>query len=51
MGSGKMQWAPYAGWAKASDGVVSGDGASAATLDGPQQGFPLLENFAIRKKP
>jgi hypothetical protein len=40
-------YAPYAGWAKMSDGVVSADGMSVATVDG--QGFIFLENFAIRK--
>lgn len=39
-------YAPYAGWAKASDGVVSADGTSVATVDG--QGFIFLETFAIR---
>jgi hypothetical protein len=42
-------YAPYAGWAKMSDGVVSADGASVSTVDG--QGFIFLENFAIRKAP
>ncbi len=41
-------YAPYAGWAKMSDGVVSTDGKSVATVAG--QGFILLENFAIRLK-
>jgi len=41
-------YAPYAGWAKASDGTVSPDGASVSTVDG--QGFIDLENFAIRLK-
>ncbi len=41
-------YAPYAGWAKMSDGVVSADGTSVSTVDG--QGFILLENFAIRLK-
>jgi hypothetical protein len=40
-------YAPYAGWAKASDGVVSTDGKSVATVDG--QGLTFLETFAIRK--
>jgi hypothetical protein len=40
-------WAPYAGWAKASGGTVSADGHSVTTTDG----FPVLENFAIRKAP
>jgi hypothetical protein len=44
-------YAPYAGWAKMSDGVVSADGASVSTADGPQGGFTFLENFAIRKAP
>jgi hypothetical protein len=41
-------YAPYAGWAKMSDGAVSSDGKSVATVDG--QGFVDLENFAIRLK-
>lgn len=41
-------YAPYAGWALMSDGVVSADGKTAETADG--QGFTLLENFAIRLK-
>jgi len=44
-------YAPYAGWAKMSDGVVSADGASVSTADGPQGGFTFLENFAVRKAP
>lgn len=43
-----QEFAPYAGWAKASDGVVSPDGATIATTD---SGFIYLDNFAIRKKP
>jgi hypothetical protein len=42
-------YAPYAGWAKMSDGVVSADGRSVTTVDG--QGFNFLETFAIRKAP
>jgi hypothetical protein len=41
-------YAPYGGWAKMSDGAVSADGTSVATVAG--QGFILLENFAIRLK-
>ena len=40
-------YAPYAGWAKMSDGVVSSDGTSVSTTSG--QGFIFLESFAIRK--
>ena len=40
-------YAPYAGWAKASDGVVSADGKSVSTASG--QGLIFLESFAIRK--
>jgi hypothetical protein len=40
-------YAPYAGWAKMSDGVVSTDAKSVSTVDGG--GFIFLENFAIRK--
>jgi hypothetical protein len=38
-------YAPYAGWAKTSDGTVSADGMSVTTT----AGFLFLENFAIRK--
>jgi len=41
-------YAPYAGWAKMSDGAVSADGKSVTTAAG--QGFITLENFAIRLK-
>jgi hypothetical protein len=44
-----QEYAPYAGWAKASDGVVSGDGQTVSTVDGG--GFIYLDNFAVRKKP
>lgn len=44
-----QEFAPYAGWAKASDGAVSADGATISTADGG--GFIYLDNFAIRKKP
>jgi hypothetical protein len=40
-------YAPYAGWAKMSDGVVSADASSVSTVDGG--GFIYLESFAIRK--
>jgi hypothetical protein len=40
-------YAPYAGWAKTSDGVVNADG-TVSTVAG--QGFLDLENFAIRLK-
>ena len=36
-------YAPYAGWAKISDGVVATDGMSVTTVAG--QGFGFLENF------
>lgn len=44
-----QQYAPYAGWAKASDGAVSADGKTIVTADG--QGMDYLDVFAIRKKP
>ena len=44
---GLPEYAPYGGWAKASDGVVSDDGKTASTVDGG--GFIYLDNFAIRK--
>ena len=42
------QWAPYGGWAKVSDGIVSLDGAFIATGD---QGLPVLGVIGIRRKP
>jgi hypothetical protein len=42
-------YAPYAGWAKMSDGTVSADGATVSTSAG--QGFIYLDTFAIRKAP
>lgn len=44
-----QSYAPYAGWAKASDGVVSADGATVSTSDGG--GFVYLDTFGVRKKP
>lgn len=44
-----QEHAPYAGWAKASEGAVSADGNTVSTADGG--GFVYLESFAIRKKP
>jgi hypothetical protein len=41
-------YAPYGGWAKMSDGAVSADGKSVATV--ASGGFVYLENFAIRLK-
>lgn len=40
-------YAPYGGWAKASDGVVTADGTRVETT----QGFAMLQNFAVRLKP
>jgi hypothetical protein len=37
--------APYSGWTRTSDGVVSPDGTHVTTT----QGFLFLESFAIRK--
>ena len=42
-------YAPYGGWAKASDGAVSDDGASVVTADGA--GFTYLQTFGVRLKP
>jgi hypothetical protein len=42
-----QQYAPYAGWAKASGGTVSADGKSVTSTDG----FLFLESFALRKAP
>ena len=44
-----QEYAPYAGWAKMSDGAVSADGTRASTSSG--QGLRLLETFAIRRAP
>jgi hypothetical protein len=40
-------WAPYATWAKISEGFVSGDGQ---TLEFPE-GLPLLTAIGVREKP
>jgi len=42
-------WAPYGGWAKVSDGTVSGDGATVSTNDG--EGIPELGLVGIKLKP
>jgi hypothetical protein len=46
-------YAPYAGWAKMSDGTVSSDGATVTTSSGAVEndGFVYLDTFAIRKAP
>ena len=44
-----QDWAPYARWAKVSDGKVSADGMTISTT--PGQGLPVLEVFGIQKKP
>jgi hypothetical protein len=41
-------WAPFGDWAKLSDGQVSADGTTIATA--PNQGFAVLETFAVRSK-
>jgi hypothetical protein len=41
------EWAPYAGWEKMGDGVVSPDGASLEFPDG----LPVLTAIGIREKP
>ena len=41
-----QEWAPYAGWAKVSDGKVSDDGTEVVTADG--QGIPVLSTFGVR---
>ncbi len=40
-------WAPYGGWQKVSEGVVSGDGSTLEFADGP----PLLTAIGVREKP
>lgn len=40
--------APYGGWAKASDGAVSADGATISTSAG--QGLPVLTAFGVKLK-
>jgi hypothetical protein len=42
------EWAPYAGWAKASDGKVSADGSKIETAS--TGGFNILSDFGIRRK-
>jgi hypothetical protein len=42
-------WAPYAGWAKMSDGKVSADGTTISTS--PEGGMSILSVFGIRLKP
>lgn len=42
-------WAPYGGWGKVSDAVVSADGSKIETV--ADQGIPMLGTFGIRKKP
>lgn len=43
------EWAPYAGWAKVSDGKVSSDGTKIVTNDG--EGIPHLSVIGVRLKP
>jgi hypothetical protein len=42
-------WAPYGGWAKVSDGVVSEDGRTVSTVEGG--GLPGLSVVGIRLAP
>jgi hypothetical protein len=42
-------WAPYGGWAKISDGVVSSDGLTVSTNDG--DGIPVLGLIGVRLAP
>jgi len=44
-----QEYAPYAGWAKASDGEVSADGMTVSTS--AAGGFIYLDTFAVRKAP
>ncbi len=44
-----QEWAPYSGWAKVSDGVVSADGMKISTV--AEGGLPVLTTFGVRKKP
>ena len=43
------EWAPYGGWAKVSDGVVSSDGKTISTADGG--GLPALSVVGVRLAP
>ncbi|MEZ4234206.1 MAG: hypothetical protein R3B89_33840 [Polyangiaceae bacterium] len=43
------EWAPYAGWAKVSNGKVSSDGTKVAT--NPDEGIPHLSVIGVRLKP
>ena len=40
------EWAPYAGWAKVSGGVVSDDGLSVVSTEG--EGLPVLGVVGVR---
>jgi hypothetical protein len=44
----REEWAPYGGWAKASDGKVSQDGTRIETA--PDGGLPLLGVFGVHRK-
>ena len=43
------EWAPYGGWAKVSEGAVSGDGKNISTADGG--GLPLVTVVGLRRTP
>lgn len=43
------EWAPYGGWAKVSDGEVSADGKTVATV--PSGGLPSLSVVGVRLAP
>ena len=43
-----QDFAPYGGWAKVSDAVVSADGSEVVTVD--DGGIPLLSTFGLRLK-
>jgi hypothetical protein len=43
-----QHWAPYAGWAKMSDGRVSEDGATISTS--PEGGMSVLSAFGVKRK-
>jgi hypothetical protein len=43
-----QEWAPYGGWGKVSDGVVSADGTTVSTNVG--EGLPVLGTIAVRLK-
>lgn len=42
------EWAPYGGWAKVSDAIVTADGSSVVTVEG--SGLPILGVIGLRRR-